>query len=72
VVSNQLHTPVNLALKKSPRYLWNRIWVGPKAGLESVERRKKIPYPCQESNPGSIFRETRISVYNMKTICILV
>jgi hypothetical protein len=34
--------------------------MGPKADLGSVERRKNIPYLCQESNPSSIFRETII------------
>jgi hypothetical protein len=40
-VSGQLHTPAALFLEKEPHWIGG--WVGPKAGLEAVERRKILP-----------------------------
>jgi hypothetical protein len=51
-VSGQLHAPA--ALPPGKELLipigWIRGWVGPRAVLDAVVKRK-IPSPCRESNP---------------------
>jgi hypothetical protein len=52
-VSGQLNAPATLPPRKDPRYTldsWIGGWVGPRAGLDMVVKRK-ILSPCQESNP---------------------
>jgi hypothetical protein len=49
VVSFTPHRPL-YAQVNSPVTHWIGGWVGPKAGLDAVVRRK-IPSPCRESNP---------------------
>jgi hypothetical protein len=34
--------------ERAPSAHWRRGWVGPRAGLDGVEKRK-IPYPCRRS-----------------------
>jgi hypothetical protein len=45
-VSGQLHVPA--ALPPVPHWIGG--WVGPRVGLDAVEKRKILPY--RESNPG--------------------
>jgi hypothetical protein len=50
-VIGQLHDPDALPLGKEPRSThWIRGWVGPRVGLDAVEKRKILH--CRESNPG--------------------
>jgi hypothetical protein len=50
-VSGQLHAPAALPPgEKAPSIYWIGGWVGPKAVLDAVVKRK-IPSPCRESNP---------------------
>jgi hypothetical protein len=50
-VSSQLHAPATLPLKeRDPGTHWIGGWVGPRAVLDVVVKRK-IPSPYQESNP---------------------
>jgi len=46
-VSGQLHAPAALLPRKEP--LWMGGWVGPRAGLDTVVKRK-IPSLCRNSN----------------------
>jgi hypothetical protein len=51
-VSGQLHSPRTFYPRgNSPRNPLIGDWVGPKAGLDAVEKRK-ISCPCRESDPG--------------------
>jgi hypothetical protein len=51
-VGGQLHTPAALPLEKlPPGTYWIGGWVGPRAGLDAVERKPSCP--CWESNPDS-------------------
>jgi hypothetical protein len=50
-VSDQLHVPVALPPGRAPGTHWIGDWVGLKAGLDAVEKRK-ISCACQESNPN--------------------
>jgi hypothetical protein len=49
-VSGQLHEQAALPPAKAPDTHWIGGWVGPRAVLEVVVKRK-IPSPRQESNP---------------------
>jgi hypothetical protein len=50
-VSGQLHTPAALLPgKEPPGTHWIGGWVGPRAGLDAMVKRK-IPRPRRESNP---------------------
>jgi hypothetical protein len=49
-VSGQLHAPAALTQGKRLRTHWIGGWVGPRAVLDAVVKRK-IPSPRQESNP---------------------
>jgi hypothetical protein len=51
-VSGQIHILAALSPGKSHLYPLDRRLVGPRAGLDAVEKRK-ISCPCRESNPGS-------------------
>jgi hypothetical protein len=52
-VIGQLHAPAALPPKeRDPRTHWIAGWVGPRAGLDAVVKRK-LPSPCQDSNPQS-------------------
>jgi hypothetical protein len=42
-VSGQLHASAALPPEKAAGIHWIDGWVGPRAGLEAVEKRKKIP-----------------------------
>jgi hypothetical protein len=49
--SGQLHAPAALPPRKELlATYWTGGWVGPRAGLNAVVKRK-IPSPCRESNP---------------------
>jgi hypothetical protein len=48
-VSDQLHAPATLFPGKNPGTHWIGGWVGPRAVLDAVLKRK-IPSPRQESN----------------------
>jgi hypothetical protein len=48
-VSGQLHAPIALTQRKAPGTLWIGGWVGPRAVLDAVVKRK-IPSPRRESN----------------------
>jgi hypothetical protein len=49
-VSDQLHAPSALPPRKAPGTHWIGGWVGPRADLDAVGKRK-IPSPCRDSNP---------------------
>jgi hypothetical protein len=49
-VSDQLHAPAALPPGKEPGTHWIGGWVGPRAVLNTVVKRK-IPGPRRESNP---------------------
>jgi len=49
-VSGQLHAPAALPPGKKHRTHYIGGWVGPRASLDTVSKRK-IPSPCWESNP---------------------
>jgi hypothetical protein len=59
-VSGQLHAPVTLPPKEGePGTHWIRGWVGPRAVLDAVVKRK-IPSPRRELNPRTlIVQETQ-------------
>jgi hypothetical protein len=50
-VSGQIHAPVALIPAKNPRYLWIEGWVGPRASIDAVAKRKKIPAPTGNRIP---------------------
>jgi hypothetical protein len=52
-VSSQLHAPAALPSGKNPGTHWIGGWVGPRAGLDAVVKRK-IPSPSRDSNPSII------------------
>jgi hypothetical protein len=55
-VSGQLHASATLSPEESaPGTYWIGDWVGPRAGLDAVEKRK-ISCLCQEWNPGHLAR----------------
>jgi hypothetical protein len=49
-VSGQLHAPAALPSGRAPGTHWIGGWVGSRDILDAVVKRK-IPSPCQESNP---------------------
>jgi hypothetical protein len=49
-VSGQLHAPAALPPGRAPGTNWIGGWVGPRAVLDAVVKRK-IPSPRRESNP---------------------
>jgi hypothetical protein len=50
-VSGQVHAPAAIPRwRDPPRTHWIGGWMGPRAGLDTVAKRK-IPSPCRESNP---------------------
>jgi hypothetical protein len=50
-VSGQLHAPGALPPgERAPGSHWIGGWIGPRAGLDAVEKRKSLH--CRESNPG--------------------
>jgi hypothetical protein len=49
-VSGQFHAQASLPSRKEPITHWIGGWVGPRAVLDVVVKRK-IPSTCQESNP---------------------
>jgi hypothetical protein len=49
-VSGQLHDPAALPQERAPSTHWIGRWVGPRAVLDTVGKRK-IPSPRWESNP---------------------
>jgi hypothetical protein len=53
-VSGHLHAPDILPPKKKKKTYthWLRGWVGPRAGVDSVAKRKKVSFPWRESNPS--------------------
>jgi hypothetical protein len=51
-VSGLLHASAALCPGKKPLAPWIGGWVGPRASLDVLEKRK-IVYPCQESNSVS-------------------
>jgi hypothetical protein len=56
----QLHTPVALPPRKEPPGThWIVGWVGPRAGLDLVMKRK-IPCPCPDSNPDHPARSSAL------------
>jgi hypothetical protein len=54
-VSGQLHAPAHFTPReRTPGTHWIGDWVGTKAGLDAVMKRK-IPSPCRDSNPPIIY-----------------
>jgi hypothetical protein len=54
-VSGQLHAPAALALGKEPSDThWIGGWVGPRAGLDDVEKRKFLTLPGLELDPSVV------------------
>jgi hypothetical protein len=49
-VSGQLHASAALAPEEKTGIHWMGGWVGPRAGMDAVVKRK-IPSPRRESNP---------------------
>jgi hypothetical protein len=49
-MSGQLHAPAALPQERTPGTNWIGGWVGPRAALDAVVKRK-IPSPGRESNP---------------------
>jgi hypothetical protein len=61
-VSGQLHAPAALPPReRAPGTHWIGGWVGPRAVLDAVVKRK-IPGPRRESNPRIPIVHTRINV----------
>jgi hypothetical protein len=54
-LSGQLHARL-LFPQGNPWYALDRSWVGLRAGLDAVTRRKKYPCLCRESNPVHLSR----------------
>jgi len=50
-MSDQLHAPAALPTEKASSTHWEGGWVDLRQGLNAVAKRK-IPCPCQKSNPG--------------------
>jgi hypothetical protein len=46
-VSGQLHTPTALLLGRSPGTYWVGGWMGPRASLDAVDKRKILPFQDQ-------------------------
>jgi len=44
---------LNLDRERAPGVHWIGVWVGPRAGLDIVVK-KKIPRPCREANPRTL------------------
>jgi hypothetical protein len=52
-VSGHLHAAAALPPRKEPSIDWIGGWVGPRAGLDAVAKRKKFhDFPCRFLNPG--------------------
>jgi len=67
-VSDQLHAPAALPPgKEPPGTHWIGGWVGPRAVLDAVEKRK-IPSPRRESNPDHPIVQPVASPYTDWTI----
>jgi hypothetical protein len=60
-VSSQLHAPAALTRKRAPGTHWIGGSVGPRAGLDVMEKRKILP--CRDANPGSPVRS--LSLYQL-------
>jgi hypothetical protein len=53
-VSGQLQaTAALLPRKRAPNTHWRGGWVGPRAGLDAVDKRKNLALPGIESEPSS-------------------
>jgi hypothetical protein len=64
-VSGQLLAPVALlAVEKAPGADWFGGWVGPRAGLDALKKRK-IPCPFREANPARIPSLYRLSYHSL-------
>jgi hypothetical protein len=51
-MSGQFHAPAALSPKeKAPGTHWIGVWVGPRAGLDDVEKRKFLTLPRNELRP---------------------
>ena len=50
-VCSQLYVPAALTQGRNPGNDWIDGWVGPRAGLDVLEKRKVL-YSYQDSNPG--------------------
>jgi hypothetical protein len=63
-VSGQLHAPGRFTLReRTPSTHWIGGWVGPRAVLDAVVKRK-IPSPRQESNPRTPIVQPVAQRYN--------
>jgi hypothetical protein len=49
-------------MERAPGTHWIGGWVGPRANLDAVVERK-IPSPCQESNPRTPIIEIKINFH---------
>jgi hypothetical protein len=58
-VSSQLHAPAALSQGKEPRFPLEINWVGPRTGLDAVEKRKKLALPGIELDTDRV--EPRIN-----------
>jgi hypothetical protein len=67
--SGQLHAPVRfIPAERDPGTHLIGGWVGPTAGLDAVVKRKKcLPCPCKESNPGE--KKRQLSKINAEEMC---
>jgi hypothetical protein len=61
-VSGQLHAPAALPPERDPGTHWIGGWVGPRAVLDAVVK-KKIPGPRRESNPTTLLVQPVVQRY---------
>jgi hypothetical protein len=68
-VSGQLHAPAaSLPRERAPGTYWIGGWVGPRAVLDAMVKRK-IPSPYQESNPRTpIVQPVKVKI-KVKFLC---
>jgi hypothetical protein len=70
-VIGQLHVPAALPPGKEPPVThWTGGWVGPRAGLDAVVKRK-ILSPCRQSNPPIIQPVTQRCTTELSRLLVL-
>jgi hypothetical protein len=66
-MNGQLHAPAALPTEKATGTHCIGSWVGPRPSLDIIERRK-IFWPCRESNPGRAARSRRYTYWAILTL----